>query len=78
MTKDGAIQQQGMVERVLMRARAVLDKGSTSGLGHTEVASSGDLGEGQGDDQERGRGTGRGEGDYVAVRIGSDTAKEGE
>ena len=28
--------------------------------------------------QARGRGTGRGDGDYVAIRIGSETAEEGE
>ena len=40
VTKDGAMQQQGMVEKALTRAReseVVLDKGRTGSLGHTEV-----------------------------------------
>ena len=47
MTKDEAMQHQGTAEKALTRAResdVVVDKGRTGGLGHTEVASSGNLG----------------------------------
>ena len=49
VTKDGAMQHQGTARA--RESEDVVDKGGTGGLGHTEVASTGNLGRGPGEGQ---------------------------